>query len=37
VVVLLLLTFGQPPLWIRLVLLLLLIAGVAWSFRRANR
>ncbi len=33
VVALLFLTFGQPPLWIRLVLLLLLSAGVAWSFR----
>jgi len=31
--VLLWLTFGQPPLWVRLVLLLLLIAGAAWAFR----
>jgi hypothetical protein len=33
VLVLLWLTFGQPPLWARLLLLLLLIAGVAWAFR----
>jgi len=33
VIVLLLLTFVQPPLWARLALLLLLSAGVAWSFR----
>jgi hypothetical protein len=32
-VVLLLLTFGQPPLWVRLLLLLVLAAGVAWAFR----
>jgi hypothetical protein len=35
VLVLLLLTFGQPPLWVRLLLLLLLAAGVAWAFRSA--
>jgi hypothetical protein len=33
VLVLLGLTFGQPPLWVRLLLLLLLAAGVAWAFR----
>ena len=33
VVALLFLTFGQPPLWVRLIMLLLLIAGVAWAFR----
>jgi hypothetical protein len=33
VIVMLLLTFVQPPLWVRLALVLLLAAGVAWSFR----
>ena len=31
--VLLLLTFVQPPLWVRLLLLLPLAAGVGWAFR----
>lgn len=31
--VLLWLTFGQPSLWVRVLLLLLLAAGVAWAFR----
>jgi hypothetical protein len=33
VLVLLLLTFGQPPLWVRLLLLLPLVAGLGWAFR----
>jgi hypothetical protein len=32
-VVLLLLTFLQPPLWVRALLLLVLAAGVGWAFR----
>jgi len=32
-VLLFFLTFGQPPLWIRGLLLLLLAVGVAWALR----